>query len=81
MLEVENKLNVQLRRMNEQKDNNKQQPSITTSHSSSCSTCSELRQLLEIEKQNNLQLTKQCQSQKKQREEERYSKEVLNIFT
>lgn len=75
ILDSERKSNTQLKKMVEQKENQKSQ----TSNSDSCSNCSDLKQLLDIEKQNNQQLTQQFQNQKKQTEEERNAKQVLFI--
>ena len=73
ILDSERKSNTQLKKMIEQKDNQKSQ----TSNSDSCSNCSDLKQLLDIEKQNNQQLTQQFQNQKKQTEQEQNAKQVF----
>lgn len=73
MLETERKSNGQLKRLIEQKEASKQ-PSTGTS--GPCTKCIEMKKLLDIEKENNLQLTEQIKLEKKQTEEERNAKEV-----
>jgi len=75
LLDAERKSNAQLKRLIEQKENSKQQ---STTNSGSCTKCSDYQKLLDIEKQNNLQLTEQLKLEKKQTEEERNAKEVLD---
>ena len=79
MIENERKSNEQLKQMLELKDNQnkQQQPTTTTNKSSSCSKCDDLKQLLEIEKENSVQLTQQLQNQIKQTEEQRNGKQVF----
>jgi hypothetical protein len=74
MLDAERKANAQLKRLIEQKENNKQQ---STTNSGPCTTCSDYKKLLDIEKQHNLQITEQLQMEKNQTEEERSAKEVF----
>jgi len=78
MLDAERKSNTQLKRIIEQKENNKQQQTTTTTNSGPCTKCSDLKKLLDIEKDNNLQLTEQLKLEKKQTEEERNAKEMLD---
>jgi len=77
MIENEKKSNTQLKTIVEQKDNNntKQQQS-STNNSDPCNKCDDFKQLLDIEKQNNIQLKQQFQNQKKQTEEEINAKQV-----
>jgi hypothetical protein len=75
MIENQRKSNTQLKKLIEQKDNNKQQSSIN--NSGPCTKCEDSKELLDIEKQNKIQLTQQFQNQKKQTDEERNAKEVF----
>ncbi|CAF2842944.1 unnamed protein product [Rotaria sp. Silwood2] len=75
MLDAERKSSTQLKRLIEQKENSKQQPSST--NSGSCTKCSDYKKLLDIEKQNNLQLNEQLKFEKQQTQEERNAKEEL----
>ncbi len=74
MIENEQKSNTQLKKIIEQKENNKKQSS--TNHSGLCNKCEDFKQLLDIEKQNNIQINQQLITQKKLTEEERNTKEV-----
>jgi hypothetical protein len=76
-LDTERKSNAQLKRLIEQKENPKQQ---STTNSGPCTKCPDLKKLLEIEKQNTLQLIEQLKLEKKQTEEERNAKEVFYIY-
>jgi len=75
MLDAERKSNTQLKRLIEQKENNNKQQSTT--NSGPCTKCSDYKKLLDIEKENNLQLNEQIKFEKKQTEEERSAKEVV----
>jgi hypothetical protein len=75
ILDTERKSNAQLKRLIEQKENPKQQ---STTNSGPCTKCPDLKKLLEIEKQNTLQLIEQLKLEKKQTEEERNAKEMLD---
>jgi hypothetical protein len=75
MLDAERKSNTQLKRLIEQKENNNKQQSTT--NSGPCTKCSDYKKLLDIEKENNLQLNEQIKFEKKQTEEERNAKEVF----
>jgi len=75
MLDAERKSNTQLKRLIEQKENNNKQQSTT--NSGPCTKCSDYKKLLDIEKENNLQLNEQIKFEKKQTEEERSAKEVF----
>jgi len=77
MLDAERKSNTQLKRLIEQKENNKQQ---STTNSGPCTKCSDYKKLLDIEKENNLQLIEQIKLEKNQTEEERNAKEVLFFY-
>jgi hypothetical protein len=66
MIENERKSNTQFNKILEQKENN----------SDSCKICQDLNKLLQIEKQNNIQLIKQIQNQKKLKEQQRNEKQV-----
>ncbi|CAF1272087.1 unnamed protein product [Adineta steineri] len=72
LLDNERKSNAQLKKLIEQKD---KQP---TTNSGPCTKCFELKKLLDIEKENNKQLTEQLKLEKRQTEEERNAKEVLD---
>jgi len=76
MIENEQKSNTQLKKIIEQKENNKKQSS--TNHSGLCNKCEDFKQLLDIEKQNNIQLKQQFQDQRKQTEQEINEKQVEN---
>jgi hypothetical protein len=75
ILDSERKSNAQLKRLIEQKENTKQQP---TTNSGPCTKCADLNKLLDIEKQNAFQLTEQLKLEKRQTEEERSAKEVFS---
>jgi hypothetical protein len=77
MLDTERKSNAQLKRLIEQKENSKQ--STTTTNSGPCTKCSDSKKLLDIEKENNQQLTEQLKLEKKQTQEERNAKEVFYL--
>jgi hypothetical protein len=74
MLDGERKSSTQLKKLIEQKENNKQQ---STNNSGQCNKCSDFKNLLDIEKENNLQLIEQLKFEQRQTEEERSAQEVF----
>ncbi|UJR24050.1 hypothetical protein I4U23_027018 [Adineta vaga] len=72
LLENERKSNTQLKKLLEQKDKQ------STNNSGPCTKCNDLKKLLDIEKHNNEQLIEQLKLEKRQTEEERTAKEVLD---
>ena len=79
-METERKSNSQLKRLIEQKEQKETGKQPSTGTSGPCTKCAEMKKLLDIEKENNLQLTEQIKLEQKQTEEERNAKEV-NILS